>query len=65
MSADKYPCIFSRQLETIVYIVATRTFDVLETNFTREDKLTIQCVCYDTFGYFSLSAMRIGEKILI
>ena len=22
MSADKYPCIFSRQMETIVYIIA-------------------------------------------
>ena len=53
MSKDKYPCIFPRQMETIVYIVATQTFDVLETNFAREDKLTIQWVCYDTFGYFS------------
>ena len=32
MSADKYPSIFSRQMEAIVYIVAPRKLDVLKTN---------------------------------
>ena len=29
MSADKYPCIFSRQMETIVYLSRLRKLDDL------------------------------------
>ena len=39
MSADKYPCIFSRQKEAIVYIVARGNLMFLKQILAREVKL--------------------------
>ena len=38
MSVDKYPSIFSRQMATIVYIVAPLKFDALNNKYLTEKR---------------------------
>ena len=42
MSADKYPCIFSRQMETIVYIITKREVIIILATVVRKMDNSIQ-----------------------